>query len=280
MIRKSAIAICLSIQGFSQIQIIEQEISPLPLKPALELEGEKIIQVYKQGILHKFVRFNPYVDFFTENLFENWEKETFEVFEQVKDRESIAIDLGAWIGTTAIWLSRNFYHVIVVEPDRESLKCLPRNLKASKCSNFTLCKDPISGVAQQVVFGPRGNDLNESVSCVKTKKNRPQDYVVQAITFEQLLSDYIQKNRALEGRKIRFIKCDIEGGEEEILEDLLQFALSNQCKVYISFHVSWWKEKKIKDFAPLLSRFKTNCPETDVCRYIQKNPFASILFEP
>ena len=42
---------------------------------------------------------------------EEWEPETFELFNYVKDSEGAAVDIGAWIGPTTIWLSNNFKHV-------------------------------------------------------------------------------------------------------------------------------------------------------------------------
>jgi hypothetical protein len=48
----------------------------------------------------------------------------------------------------------------------------------------------------------------------------------------------------------------------------------------MSFHLDWWKSKKITDFEYLFKYFKTNCPETNVLEYLSRNPFASLLFEP
>ncbi len=246
----------------------------------IHLYGSEIIEVDKRGVLYKFVRCNQQTDWFVERLFPSWENETFDVFDRVKDPRTIAIDLGAWIGTTSIWLSDHFYHVIAVEPDRESLDCLKRNLDASECNNVTICEQPVSDRPKEVIFGPRGNYLNESISFVKPRIDNVNDYTLEAIPFAQLLSDYVYSNRALYTHKIGFIKCDIEGGEEDILEDLLRFAYVNQSKVYLSFHVGWWRTKRIEDFSSLFNLFKTNCPEPDVCGYIQKNPFGSLLFEP
>lgn len=242
--------------------------------------AEEMIEVEKNGVLHRFVPCDARTDGFARHSFAGWESETFDVFEQVKDNQTIAIDLGAWIATTSIWLSNHFYHVIAVEPDRESLECLKKNLTASECDNVTVCEHPVSHRAQEVIFGPRGNYLNESVSFVKPKIDNVNDYVVQSITLNELISQYVEQDPALYCKKVGFIKCDIEGGEEDILEDLLNFSLSTRCKVYISFHVSWWRSKNIGDFAPLFRRFRTDCGATDLAEYIRLRPFISILFEP
>lgn len=241
--------------------------------------AEEYIQVNKNGVLHNFVRVDEPTDYFTQNVFPWWEGETFEIFDQVKDDQSIAIDIGAWIGTTAIWLSKHFHQVIAVEADRRSVEILTKNLAASGCTNVTICPKPVTKFSQEVIFGPRGGQLNESVSYVKTQKDSVHDYVVKSSTFQELILDYVYVKCPLGPPYISFIKCDIEGGEEEILEEILHFVYYNNCKAYISFHIAWWKSKNIKEFAHWFRLFKTNCPVEDVCEYLQENPFASLLFE-
>jgi len=241
---------------------------------------DNLITVTKNDIVHYFVSHDPQTDYFVRYIFQNWENETFDVFEQVKDNKSIAIDIGAWIGTTSIWLSKNFQHVIAVEADNESLNCLTKNLNASKCDNVSIVAQPVLDISKNIYFGPRGCRLNESISYIKDHSDSIHDYTVRSITFKQLIHDYVYENEALKDSKISFIKCDIEGGEENILEDVLYFAYNNNCKVYMSFHLSWWKEKNIDDFAYLFKHFKTNCPQDDVLDYLKRNPFGSLLFEP
>lgn len=255
------------------LALIIIEPSNAPLHKTLPEPRIETVDVYKKGVLHRFVPSEGYADRFVKQLFPTWEEETFEIFEKVQDPDAIAIDLGAWIGTTAIWLSKHFAHVVAVEPDPESFKVLPRNLHLSGCRNVTLCRQLVTHRSKEVVFGPRTKALNESMSAIKAKKDHPDDSLIRSISFAEFIAPYASQ-------KVGFIKCDIEGGEEEILEDLLQFAKEHGCKVYVSFHLDWWKTKKIADFAPLFALFKTNCPEREVEGYIRKNPFASLLFEP
>jgi FkbM family methyltransferase len=255
---------------------------PPPPQPNLPepYRDEEVIVVNKNNVIHKFVRFDAATDHFVQNVFPGWEKETFEIFEQNKNDQGIAIDIGAWIGTTAIWLAKNFHHVLSIEADKVSLSCLEKNLLASKCANVTICGKAISDISQQVIYGPRGNNLNESTSYLKQEINSEKDHLVQSSTFKQILHDYIFTNHSLDSRKVTFIKCDIEGSEENILEDVLHFAYCNDCTVYISFHLDWWNDKEIRRFDNMFRFFTTNCPEEDVCGYIKRNPFTSLLFRP
>ncbi len=244
-----------------------------------KLISEDYIEIEKKNVLHKFCSINPELDHFTSNIFLNWKNKNFEIFDQVKDPTAIAIDLGAWIGTTSIWLSKNFYAVIAVDADKNSLECLKKNLCASACSNVTVCDKPVFSVSKNLIFGPRGAKLNESISYIKEIQTNKNDYVIQSITFKELLQNYVFENENISSKKIGFIKCDIEGGEEYILEDLLDFVYDNNAKAYISFHLDWWTMKKIEDFEHLFRCFKTDCPDTDICQYLKTHPFESLLFE-
>lgn len=243
-------------------------------------EAQNYIVVNKGNVEHKFVPFNPKIDNFVKNIFVGWERETFEVFEKVKDKQKIVIDLGAWIGTTSIWLSKNFYYVIAAEPDVVSLVCLENNLKASECSNVSICRNPVSNVKETLIFGPRGTELNDSISYIKPVSDNPRDYTVTSTTFEELISDYVYQNPALDGHAISFIKCDIEGGEENILGDVLLFAYRNDCNVYMSFHLDWWKSKTLNDYEYLFNYFEIGCTSQELVQHIKRNPFTSILFKP
>ncbi len=239
------------------------------------------ITINKKNVLYKFAPFDEVTDRWVRNVFPHWEPETFDVFELVKDKNGIAIDLGAWIGATTIWLSKNFSHVVAIDADKISLQCLRNNLRASQCNNISICEQPVFDKSIDVIFGARGQQkLNDSMSHIKETAYKNDDYVVRSITFQQLVDNYIVNNAQLNSIKISFIKCDIEGGEENIIEDLLNFALISKSKVYLSFHLDWWTSKKINDFEELFERFKTNCECAKICEYIKKNPFASILFEP
>ena len=180
--------------------------------------SEKYIWVNKKNVDYVFKEVDEETDFFAKYVFPSWEKETFEIFDQVKDPEGLAIDLGAWIGTTSIWLSKHFHHVIAVDADVRSLMCLQDDLMASNCPNVSICARPMAHTSEWVIFGPRENRLNKSTSCIKERSDQSLDCLVQGITFKQLVYDYIYANEELRSRKISFIKCDIEGGEEAVLE--------------------------------------------------------------
>jgi FkbM family methyltransferase len=198
--------------------------------------------------------------------FATWEPETFDVFEKMADINLVAIDIGAWIGTTSVWLSKNFKNVISVEADPVSVKCLNETLLLSDCRNVTVVPSPVASKKQDVFFGPRHSDWNESMSYMKQWSTHPKDIIMSTVTLDELLNINIGP--------IGFIKCDIEGGEEDIITDLLQYSLDNECPVYLSFHVSWWQNQDISRFRNLFIQFQGNVEDRIRC-----DGFCSILFK-
>lgn len=70
-------------------------------------------------------------------------------------------------------------------------------------------------------------------------------------------------------------------GEENILEDVLHYAYTNKCPVYMSFHLDWWKHKKITDFDYLFQRFTVaNLQVDNISPFLKTHPFASLLLIP
>jgi FkbM family methyltransferase len=205
---------------------------------------------------------------FWENVYESWENDTFNVFDTYLRKDKIFIDIGGWIGTTAMYGCRKSKHVYVVEADNKSFSDLQINC-STNCTNYTLIQRAIYNEDNvSMVFGKNkhlsNSKLNDSTSQLYTEI--PSDsndyYYTETITLRTLLKD-------INPDDISLIKVDIEGGEEHILQDLYYYHSEHKLKVYVSFHYSWWTDKN-------LDRFSFLTPEQKVS--IRKDPFISILF--
>lgn len=181
---------------------------------------------------------------------QNWEGDTFDTFNKVKDSNKIALDIGGWIGSTAIWLSKHFEKVVVVEADKNALVALKNNLKTNSCNNVDVVEKVIyNNSKERVLFGHNphtGSQLGDSMSLSKITSDNPNDYDIETITLESLISSYPKE-------KISFLKIDIEGGEEKIMDDLLDLGSTYGWKVWLSFHYGWWEDKDLSRF---VNKFK------------------------
>jgi len=213
-----------------------------------------------------------YQDWFFNKHLEN-KKDSFDIFEKVKKHTTISLDIGAWLGINSIYLCKNFKHVIVIEPDPVSFKYLEDNLFNSDCDNFSLCNKPISNLSQIAIFGPESN-WNESNSLIKSKKDNENDIEIKTLSFGDIHNLYI---RQFSNDYFNiFINIDINGGEENIIVDVLHYAIIFNSYVYIKFYIDKWVDKNIHKYSELFKKFKTNIK--NVTEYLDKNNNGSVLF--
>jgi FkbM family methyltransferase len=229
--------------------------------------------------------FEGYLPWFMEG---QWEANTFEIFNHVKNPNKNAIDIGAWIGTTTIWLSKNFKEVLAIDADKISTKALESNLKNSECFNTYVLNSPIHSTNTEVVFGVnqyvqlyQSQGLGNSTSQIKDGGFTESDYKLKTTTLDQL-------NQIFPFSDVSFVKVDIEGGEEHILSDIIKLAEEYHWDLWISFHFDWWKDKNIDRFQNLFNnaidiRFeslqnKITDPK-EVINLIKTHPFSSIYFK-
>lgn len=208
-----------------------------------------------------------------------WENDTFEIFDKCSDKEGIALDLGAWIGVTTIYMSKKFKKVISIEPDKNALTSFEKNLKKNTCDNFEIIEKVIfNDTKKNVYFGVnkfKNSKLGDSMSQSRTLPISDEDYLVQTITLKEITDKY----------KISFVKVDIEGGEENILEDLFFYGNLYKWKLWISFHFSWWDNKDTDRFLkilPLVDKIKLNNIEVEKLNFfdsLKENNFSSYFFE-
>jgi FkbM family methyltransferase len=227
---------------------------------------ECTIIVNKRGIPLLFEKNVTHNEWWS-NTYENWENETFEVFDKYLNKKQPFLDIGAWMGTTAIYASMNSSYVVAVECDPVSVERLKANILLNKLDTvidietFAIYSD-----TTEVSFGPNAfsdsSKLNDSMSQIKLSSTN-KDHNIKTITFESIIKKYNLSNLSL-------IKVDIEGGEEYILMDVYNYGLVNKTPLYISFHHCWWNDKNLDRF-----HFLNNIHK----QQIHNNPFCPILFE-
>ena len=236
------------------------------------------ISINKRGVDFKFSPNTRNKEFY-ENVFLNWEEETYDFFQSFTDKNGTCIDIGAWVGLTTIWLSKNFKKVISIEADKDSVKELKENIKLSNCDNVVVCEKAISNIDGKVYFGGQNGINNDSVSRIKENVS-DFDYEVDSIKFTSFLKEY-----STDLDNVKLIKCDIEGGEENIIEDLLSFVYEKNIPLYLSFHIQWFNDRNLDRFSKVFNLFRGRIYHDgnkvdDVVEYLYRNPWCSLSFIP
>ncbi len=209
--------------------------------------------------------------------FPHWEPNTFKTFRQVVNPDKIAIDIGAWIGLTAVWLSKHFKHVVCIDADKKSVVSLEKNLQASDCTNYTIINNAVYETRTKLTFGANNHlphaAQNDSTSQLKSVATKPDDYMVSTITLSDIFNTHPPST-------VGFVKVDIEGGEEYILQQLFTKCKAHNIPFLISFHIDWWQDKEIARFAKLFEgcNVQTDAlePITNPVDYLKRVPFGSL----
>lgn len=212
------------------------------------------------------------------NTYKNWEKETFDIFDQTLDKNKIFIDIGAWIGTTSIYGLIKSKHVYSIEADKKSFEDLTHNLKTNFTEGYTIINNAIYNINNiDIKFGKnkflKGSKTNDSTSQIYTdkiedkednKEDKEECYIVKTITIDSII-----ETNNINPSEISLIKVDIEGGEEYIMDDLYRVHKTYNIPLYLSFHYSWWNNKDLNRFEFLTTNQKQS---------IINDPFISIFF--
>jgi FkbM family methyltransferase len=232
--------------------------------PYMEKKYAKIGKNDQVFLIEKYG--NPNLSFWVDT-YADWEYDTFAIFDHLLDKEKILIDIGGWIGTTSMYGSRKSKFVYCVEADNESFRDLAKNMAANCEQNYILFNNAIYNVdGVDIAFGKNlflgQSKLNDSTSHIHDDVVNTHDYLVKTITLQRMISN-------IDPSRISLIKVDIEGGEENILDDLFEIRQKYRTPLYISFHYDWWKDKNLDRFSYLSDKHR---------QAIIANPFTSILF--
>ena len=161
-----------------------------------------------------------------------WEPETFRIFERFIDKTCVYLDIGCWIGPTALYAAQLAKHTYAFEPDPVAFEILSENLArnadAAWAPRLEVSKAAIARDEGTIQIGSRtsGGDSTSSSLFAELATH----WSVPAITLESLMRD-----KALWEERI-FIKIDIEGGEYELIPSIGDVLGRCNVVLFLSLH--------------------------------------------
>jgi len=217
----------------------------------MEFNSYGIKFIFDEKKNKKIGNYNWFVDVLKK---QNWEPVTFKMFKEVSNPEKVAIDIGSWIGPTTIFLSKYFKKVISIEADIVSFESLTSNIEDNECKNVTLINKAFyNSEEDKIYFGVNSHKfdpvLGSSTSQSKKQSDDINDYSIDTISIFDLL-------KIVEPTDIEFLKVDIEGGDEDIFEEIITVGSNYGWKIWLSFHYGWWKNKDVSRFTHILKFIK------------------------
>lgn len=156
-----------------------------------------------------------------------WEPKTLATIDRLVRPGSTFVDIGAWIGPTAMWGARLASRVIAVEPDPVALLYLCANV-AGNAPNVLVVGEAISdhtGLALVQSF-PTGQ-FGDSMTHLSRKGQTVRCWTLPDLFAECQVTD------------VSLVKMDIEGGEAIVLEHVAPFLASLGVPLLVSQHGDW-----------------------------------------
>ncbi len=225
-------------------------------------KNEKKFKAYSQDIIDDVMNWN-----FWRDGFEDWEPETFNIFDIFLSQDKNLLDIGAWVGPTSIYGSLISRHVVSVEPDPVAFDFLSKNIQLNNIDNITLLNKACSN--DQTVYINSKYCFGSSMSFVSTEGSGEISVKVDGISIEELLSL----------RDFSLIKMDIEGYEEVLLPANID--LVRNIPLFLSIHKPFYTDVSnlLEALASYNFIYNEKLEKVDISE-ILVNDFDSFLFLP
>ena len=159
-----------------------------------------------------------------------WAQQEFDFFDQFLTAESNVLDVGANIGTHAVYFSRkcNKGNVVAIEPQIYIFEMLATNLLINECFNAIPVHAGASskdGVVKMVNFNPF---VDHKVNYGEFKINDNSDKGID--------TNLITLDKYVNLSKFNLIKLDVEGLEIEVLNGATKLLKEHKPFLYVEFN--------------------------------------------
>jgi FkbM family methyltransferase len=208
---------------------VEIQRGPKGLKDTLQYYSQRLLNPSQRRLYRFYNRALPrsWNDFSTGAF----EPDTFDVFDAFLDGEHTYIDVGAWIGPTALYGCQLAKHCYAIEPDPVAYKLLEVNFRLNpallqKTTLFRGCIGDTCGVARLGnIWSAVGGDSRSSLLGAGARV----EWKVQSTTLQRFMKEHGVEN-------CNFIKMDVEGGETVILPSIATFLAAEKPTLHLSLH--------------------------------------------
>lgn len=151
------------------------------------------------------------------------------------------LDCGSNIGLSVIDFKRQYprAHIVAFEPDENNFSLLTRNIRAFGLNDVELHKKAVWTTDAMLAFEESGNSVGSKLSTAGESKTAVN---VQAVGLSS----------QLKGRRVDFLKMDIEGAEYEVIRSSREH-LRNVENFFIEYHSLPGEPQRLNEILTILT---------------------------
>ena len=179
-----------------------------------------------------FVDPRPHTSFWNRVAKGEWEPETFAIFDEYINDRTLFLDIGAWIGSTALYGAQLAQRCLAFEPDPLAFKELEANVslnaEADWADRLEIHQCAISHDGKPFLLGGR-HDRSDSMSS-RLFPDIDNQWTVSARTLDDVLSETRGPGQPV------FLKIDTEGSEYDLIPEISDIIADESVTSYVSYH--------------------------------------------
>ncbi len=188
---------------------------------------------YSATIAGQHFRLDPYhLKFWRKAKSGRWEPDTFKILSALLDKDSVYVDIGAWIGPTVLYAARLCKHVYCFEPDPNAYRFLCWNVALNELHNVTTISAALGDKLAVTRMTSFGDSLGDSMTSLINRN--PQGKTVEVLKFPW--QTFLEAS-GLERPDL--LKIDIEGGEFILLPAIRDYLAMHKPTLYLSTHAGY-----------------------------------------
>ena len=140
-----------------------------------------------------------------------WEPETFAILDSLIHRDTVLLDIGAWIGVLTLFGAARAKRVVAYEPDPNAFEALTDNVALNACTNVICAPTAIGAQDGPVLLG--GSPIDGRFGCSTSQVCQSDSSITNCLQVPAIRLDSAVDRLGLTNDERLFIKMDIEGGE-------------------------------------------------------------------
>jgi FkbM family methyltransferase len=160
----------------------------------------------------------------------HWEGDTLEAISRLRGESDIFVDVGCWIGPTALYAATKYSRVFAVEPDTKAFAAVTDNIHVSEVNNVEVFNIAISSDDRGLTLANHSETGGDSMTSALLVGSGTPELSIRTKSLLQLFDDCNIDKRVV-------MKIDIEGHEFDLLMQRQLYSIACRTSaILLSLH--------------------------------------------